>query len=145
MAAYPGWGSVNSPVEGQVVEIPLFTTRWWFQIKYFLFSIPTWGRWTHFDSYFSEGVGSTTNQTRFSTTKRWLALGISEPTVLSTAPKSPRSENFTNVTGWTQVTDPKGRITPWSGRVLTLGGWRHVRAELLWLLWKEGRKEGRKV
>ena len=29
-------------------------TRWWFQIL-FIF-IPIWGRWTHFDSYFSKGL-----------------------------------------------------------------------------------------
>ena len=29
-------------------------SRWWFQI--FFISTPTWGRWTHFDSYFSIGL-----------------------------------------------------------------------------------------
>ena len=28
--------------------------RWWFQI-FFIFT-PTWGRWTHFDEYFSTGL-----------------------------------------------------------------------------------------
>ena len=28
----------------------------WWQLKHFLFFTPTWGRWTHFDSYFSNGL-----------------------------------------------------------------------------------------
>ena len=31
------------------------TTRWW-QLKDFFIFIPIWGRWTHFDSYFSNGL-----------------------------------------------------------------------------------------
>ena len=35
--------------------------RWWF-FEYFLCSPETWGRWTNFEWYLSDGVGSTTNQ-----------------------------------------------------------------------------------
>ena len=37
----------------------------WCQLKYFWFSPQKWGRWTHFDSFFFQGVGSTTSYSRF--------------------------------------------------------------------------------
>ena len=29
---------------------------WWWNFKYFLIFTPIWGRWTHFDQYFSDGL-----------------------------------------------------------------------------------------
>ena len=31
------------------------SSRWWFQMTFLIF-IPIWGRWTHFDKYFSNGL-----------------------------------------------------------------------------------------
>ena len=53
---------------GWMFGAPEKCARWWFQI-FFIFS-PTWGRFPIWRSYFSDGVGSTTNQ-MWDSTRSW--------------------------------------------------------------------------
>ena len=53
-----GWTTIQSNLDvfaGVIFQNLLLYARWW-QLKYVLIFAPIWGRWTHFDSYFSKGL-----------------------------------------------------------------------------------------
>ena len=58
-------------------DVWLHYARWW-QLKYFSFHPKNWGRWTHFDSYFSDGLKPPTSMrlARLLIKRRVLSLSL---------------------------------------------------------------------